>query len=325
MTVAVWLAAASALGARAGQTVAWQQWRSVRGVVDLAGPRSDGRFVVAARGKLFLLRPADGRLSSYPSSGPAYATRPGLEPYLVVAGPRQRGPAARCAVPPDPVSAIEPAGSTAVVAIAPDGRVRRLARVRGVKTLNGIELDTVGRFGGRLLVVGLTADDHGVLLTVDCRGQTRVLTRSAPHIEGGLAMAPRGFGAFGGDLLAPDELDGRLLALAPDGGVRDVVDPGQPAGGDVGVESIGIVPGAAAGAYLADRRSPGNANPGHNAILRLPAEALGAAGVAPGDLLVALEGGAATIDVRCASTCSVRRVASAPAGAHAEGSIAFAP
>jgi hypothetical protein len=47
--------------------------------------------------------------------------------------------------------------------------------------------------------------------------------------------------------------------------------------------------------------------------------------VAPGDLLAALEGGGTTIDVRCAATCSVSVVATAPAGAHAEGSIAFAP
>ena len=325
VTFAAWLAAASPLGARADQPAAWQQWRSVRGVVDLAGPRSDGRFVVAARGRLFLLRPADGRLSRYPASGPVYATKPSLEPYIVVAGPRQRVPAARCAFPRDTVYAIEPAGRTAVLAVTPAGRVRRLARVRGVKTLNGIEFDTAGRFGGRLLVVGLTADGHGVLVTVDCRGQTRVLTRSAPHLEGGLAIAPPGFGAFAGDLLAPDELDGRLLALAPDGSVRDVVDPGQPAGGDIGVESLGIVPVGFAGAYLADRRSPGNPNPGHDAILRLTADALRAAGVAPGDLLVAVEGGGATIDVRCSATCSVFAVATAPAGAHAEGSIGFAP
>ncbi len=46
--------------------------------------------------------------------------------------------------------------------------------------------------------------------------------------------------------------------------------------------------------------------------------------VEPGDLLVALEGGAATIDVRCAATCTVTTVAQAPTGAHAEGSISFA-
>ena len=208
--------------------------------------------------------------------------------------------------------------------MSPGGRVRRFAAIGGVKTLNGIAFDTVGHFGRRLLVVGLTADGHGALITVDCRGRTRTLTRSAPHLEGGLAVAPATFGAFAGDLIAPDELDGRLLALAPDGSVRDVATLGQPAGGDIGIESLGFVPSVTADAYLADRLVPGNANPGHDAILRLSASELRAAGVGPGDLLGALEGGGTTIAVHCAATCSVSEVATGPAGAHVEGSISFA-
>ena len=318
------LAVASPLAARDNEIGAWRIWRSTRGVVDIAGPRSDGRFVIAARGRLFLLRPSTGRLSPHPSTGKAYAASPKLEPYIAVAGSGRRG-AAGCSFPRDTVYAIEPAGRTGVLAVARDGRVRRFAEIRGVKTLNGIVFDTVGRFGHTLLVVGLTADGHGALVSVDCRGKARTLTRAAPHLEGGLAVAPAAFGGFAGDLIAPDEVDGRLLALAPDGGVRDVATLGQPAGGDIGVESIGFVPSSDANAYLADRRSPGNANPGHDAILRLTAGALRAAGVAPGDLLAALEGGGTTIDVRCAATCSVSAVATAPTGAHAEGSIAFAP
>ena len=321
---ASWLAIASPLAARDAEPGSWQVWRSTRGVVDVVGPRSDGSFVVAARGRLFVLRPGTGRLSPYPSKGEAYKGNPKLEPYVAVAGRAPRAAAGRCSLPRDTVYAIEPAGRTGVVAVAPDGRVRRFAEIHGVKTLNGIVSDSVGRFGGGLLAVGLTADDHGALIRVDCRGRTRTLTRSAPHLEGGLAIAPATFGDFAGDVIAPDELDGRLLALSPDGSVRDVVALGQPAGGDIGVESIGFVPSARADAYLADRRSPGNANPGHDAILRLRADALRAAGVLPGDLLVALEGGGATIAVRCAATCSVSEVASAPAGAHAEGSISFA-
>lgn len=320
------LGAATASQTRAPQDpqVAWQAWRTVRGVVDVAGPRSDGRLVVAAHGRLFLLRLADGRLSSYPTSGTSYAADPKLEPYIAVAGPRQAVRSAGCSFPGDTVYAIEPAAHPAVLAIAPSGRVRRLAAIHGVKTLNGITLDTGGRFGGRLLVVGLTGAGSGVALTVDCRGRTHVLTRHAPHLEGGLAVAPAGFGAFAGDLLAPDEVDGRLLALAPDGSIRDVVAPGQPAGGDIGVESIGVVPPALGDAYLADRSSPGNAHPGHDAILRLTRDDWRVAGVAPGDLLVALEGGGTTIDVHCATTCSVRTIAQAPSGAHPEGSISFA-
>jgi hypothetical protein len=40
---------------------------------------------------------------------------------------------------------------------------------------------------------------------------------------------------------------------------------------------------------------------------------------------VASEGGAETIAVRCARTCSVRKVADGPATSHAEGHIVFAP
>lgn len=316
-------ATASQSGVRDEPQIAWQRWRTVRGVVDVAGPRSDGQLVVAARGRLFLLRPADGRLSTYPTSGTPYVADPKLEPYIAVARTGQAVAAAGCSFPRDTVYAIDPA-RTAVLAITPAGRVRHLATVRGVATLNGITFDTGGRFGGRLLVVGLTRAGRGVALAVDCRGRTDVLARDAPHLEGGLVVASATFGTFAGELLVPDEVDGRLLALAPDGSIRDVVDPGQPAGGDIGAESLGVVPATPGDAYLADRRTPGNAHPGHDAILRLTPDAWRVAGVEPGDVLVALEGGATTIAVRCNPTCSVRPVAVGPAGAHAEGSISFA-
>jgi len=43
-----------------------------------------------------------------------------------------------------------------------------------------------------------------------------------------------------------------------------------------------------------------------------------------GDLLIATEDGANSIDVRCAATCAVRFVAAGPAVAHAEGHVVFA-
>ncbi len=75
--------------------------------------------------------------------------------------------------------------------------------------------------------------------------------------------------------------------------------------------------------YLADRFSAGNRHPGDNAILQLSAAELAQAGIRAGDLLVATEGGARTIDVRCAATCTVRFVAAGPGIAHAEGHIVF--
>ena len=315
--------AASPAAARSSGTVAWQHWRHVTGVVDVTGPRSDGRFVVSANGKLFLLRPGNTRLSHYPVSGTAYSASPSLEPYTAVAGARQVVPSARCRFPRDTVYAIVPAPPTAVLAITPAGRISQLAAIAGVASLNGIAFDTVGRFGGRLLVAGLTADGHGALVTVDCRGRTRTLTTTAPHLEGGLVVAPTGFGKVAGDLLAPDELEGRIVVLGPDGSVSDLVTPVQPTGPDIGVESLGFVPSTLRDAFVADHLVPGNANPGQDLILRLTPTQLRAVGVRPGDLLVALEGGGKTLDVRCAPSCRVRTIAAAPSGAHVEGSISF--
>jgi hypothetical protein len=150
------------------------------------------------------------------------------------------------------------------------------------------------------------------------------VTTDGPPVEGGIVVAPATFGSFGGDLIAPNETSGRVYAVSPDGTVVILARSELPAGGDIGVESAGFVPAAAA-AYLADRFSAGNKHPGDDAILRLPAAGLARAGIRAGDLLVATEGGAQTIDVRCAATCAVRYVAAGPANAHAEGHIVFSP
>ncbi len=101
-----------------------------------------------------------------------------------------------------------------------------------------------------------------------------------------------------------------------------------PSGGDIGVESAAFVPADFTrdwGAYLADRVSPGNPHPGTDSVLALSGADLLIAGVAPGDLLVASEGGAQTVAVRCAATCTLRHVADGPAPSHAEGHIVIAP
>lgn len=90
------------------------------------------------------------------------------------------------------------------------------------------------------------------------------------------------------------------------------------------MESAGFVPPRVAAAYLADRFSAGNKHPGDNAILALPAAHLARAGIRAGDLLLATEGGARTIDIRCTARCTIRYVAAGPAIAHAEGHVVFA-
>ena len=164
---------------------------------------------------------------------------------------------------------------------------------------------------------------------IDCAGTVTTIARDGPPAEGGIAVAPQAFGQFGGDLIAPNETSGRVYAFAPDGHATLLASSGLPSGGDIGVESAGFVPPgftASWSAYLADRFS-GNANkhPGDDSLLRLTGAALTSAGVRPGDLVVAAEGGALTIDVRCAASCAVRYIADGPAIAHGEGHVAFIP
>ena len=206
--------------------------------------------------------------------------------------------------------------------ISPDGRASRFADLPPGHSPSGIAFDGTGRFGHRLLV---TAEHQGrtSVYAIGCDGRVSTVAAGAPPMEGGIAVAPATFGRFGGDLIAPDEGHGLVYAVDPSGKVVILVRSGRPAGGDVGVESAGFVLGGAGDAYLADRFSARNQHPGDNAILRLTAADLARAGIRTGDLLVATEGGAETIDVRCAASCTVRYVAAGPAIAHAEGHIVF--
>ena len=63
-----------------------------------------------------------------------------------------------------------------------------------------------------------------------------------PRVEGGIAVAPRTFGRFAGQLIAPDEHSGRIFAFDRHGRTRVVSQYRFPAGGDIGVESVGFVP-----------------------------------------------------------------------------------
>jgi hypothetical protein len=291
-------------------------------VVDLAGPRSDGSFLVAAAGRLFVLG-RDGTLRPFARGAGGYQTKTGTEPYLVTAS-GAAVPGEHCAFPRDAAFAIEPGTQPAVIMISPAGQARRFARLPPGSSLTGIAFDATGRFGRKLLVA---AELRGktTVFGIGCDGLLSLVTADGPPVEGGMVVAPATFGAFGGYLIAPDETSGRVYAVSPSGNVVTLAQSGLPAGGDIGVESAGFVPAAAAAAYLADRFSPGNKHPGDDVILRLPAAGLARAGIRAGDLLVATEGGAKTIDVRCAATCAVRYVAAGPAIAHAEGHIVFLP
>jgi hypothetical protein len=316
---------ACATGAREARGPAppgrWTQFRHVPGVVDLAGPRGDGSFTVAAAGRLLTLSLA-GALSPFARGTGGYSTAIGPEPYITVTG---NDPVAgtRCSFRSGMTFALQPGGSPGIILIGADGQARRFASLPGAPS--GITFDSTGHFGHRLLVTARNAAGMTVL-AVDCAGAVRTIATRAPGMEGGIAVAPASFGRYGGDLVAPNETSGRIFAIAPDGTVATLAVSGLPHGGDIGVESAGFVPpgfSATGAAYLADRFSKGNRHPGTDSILRLPGTELVKAGVHPGDLLVATEGSAQTIVVRCASSCTVRYIAIGPAIAHAEGHIMF--
>jgi hypothetical protein len=303
---------------------AWEQWQPVAGVFDLGGPRSDGSLVVAGSANLYLVDPT-GNVTPFARGPGGYREDAGAEAYLAVS-PKAHVAAASCDFVRDETFLLRlhvPLGIERVD--APGENTGSFANVTGVTSLNGIAFDTTGSFDHRLLVSG-PANGKTVITAVDCNGRTQVITSSAPVLEGGLAVAPPGFGTFGGALIGPDELSGNIYAIAADGSVSVVAKPSLPTGSDTGVESLGFVPpGFMRGGkvYYADRMTPGNPHPGTDNVLRMSSADLISAGVQDGDLLAATEGGASMIDVRCDTSCHVAPVVSVPTSAHGEGHLVF--
>jgi hypothetical protein len=299
---------------------AWEQWQPVGGVFDLGGPRSDGSLVVAGSGALYTMAP-DGTLTPFAGG---YHDDPGAEAYLAVSWGLGVGEAG-CKFAKDDTFVLRlhaPIGITRVDATGSD--VSSFANV-SLPSLNGIAFDPVGTFANRLLVTG-PRNGKTEVDAIDCTGHVQVVTSTAPVVEGGIAVAPQEFGAFGGDLIGPDELSGIIWAIRQDGSSRQLAVSGLAKGQDTGVESVGFVPaGFAKGGYLyySDRATPNNPHPGTDHILRISSADLVSAGVRDGDMLVATEGGASMIDVRCATTCQVTTVVATPTIAHGEGHLAF--
>jgi hypothetical protein len=297
----------------------WQAWQHLPGVFDLAGPRHDGRVVAAAAGHLRLIAP-DGTGSPFADGPGGYVGSDGPEAYIALS-PGLEDATDGCRFNADDLFVLDLGTVPGVVRVDPAGHAAAFASVPAAKTLAGIAFDTVGRFGHRLLVGGPAAHGDGsVLAAVDCRGRVTTVASGLPAFEGGLVVAPGGFGAHGGELVVPDELSGRILAVTPAGDAEELAASGVANGGDIGVESAGVVPVGGA-VLVADRGTPGNPHPGTDSVLRLEPAALAAAGVLPGDILVASEGGAVTVDLRCASACTVRTVATGPPTSHLEGHL----
>ena len=333
------LAAVAAIGAppaAAQVSFEWEPLFAAPGATDVAGPRSDGRLVVAGTDEPLKLFAPGGALAPFATGPNGHLPHPAShEPYVAVSdGHKVKG--AGCSFKPDQVFQIETGDEQSVFRISREGRARKLAELpsRHSAFLSAITFDGVGRFGGRLLVAlrfgkevgGRTVDIYGI----DCRGETKKYVDDAPEIEGGMEVAPRSFEPYAGRLIAADETDGTVFAYKPNGSFRQIATVGAPVGYDVGIESIAFVPagfGPGGAAYMADKLFEVEAPPPDDgAVMVASAEELAAAGVGPGDMIGVTEGGAETFEFACTPAgCTATQVGSGPDATHAEGHIAFGP
>jgi hypothetical protein len=306
----------------AGAALTWQSGAHLPGVFDVVGPRSDGRLVVAATGGLYLLDTA-GQTTRF---APSYSPPPGPESYIAIS-PGLSDDNGSCVFARDSVAALDLTSSPpGITLITPTGELSHLADITGVSGLFGITFDVTGQYGHRLLVVGSAPGGQSQISAIDCLGHVSTIGIVNVPLEGGITVAPSTFGAFAGQLIAPDELDGLIYAVSPSGGLSTVANSGLPFGQDIGVESLGFVPTTGPGvAYMSDRATPGSLHPGNDRVLTLSGSALVSAGIQPGDLLAGTEGGATVIGVRCSAECSVATIVSVPTTAHGEGSLTVLP
>jgi hypothetical protein len=301
----------------------WEHWQTIPGIFDVAGPRQDGSLVVAGNGLLYLVNPA-GVVTPFARGPQGYAADAGAEAYLAVS-PGHEVTEGGCSFAPDDVFVLRLHAPLGITRIDGRGQATPFATVSGVESLGGIAFDTTGSFGFRLLVSG-ASKGKTTIAAIDCTGAVAFITKTAPTLEGGLAVAPTGFAPYGGDLMAPDELSGKIYAIGPDGTATVAAVSGLPAGPDTGVESLAFVPqGFSRGgaAYYSDRGTPGNPHPGTDSLLRLTSSYLAGAGVHDGDLVGATEGGATMVDLRCDATCNQFTVVGTTSTSHGEGHIAF--
>ncbi|HEY6377926.1 MAG TPA: hypothetical protein VI316_01975 [Candidatus Dormibacteraeota bacterium] len=312
------IATTASAAATAPSAAQWEKWLHLPGVFDLAGPRADGLLVAAAHSRLSLLS-TSGFVTDF---APEYSAPDGSESYIAMS-PGLTVVSAGCSFARDDVFALDLKGTPPGVArITAAGSVSRLATVAGASTLSGITFDTLGDFGHRLLVIGPSGSGHTAVEAIDCRGSVTPVGTVATSLEGGIAVAPRGFGRFAGQLIAANEVAGSVYAVSSVGQLQQVAASGVPAGGDIGVESVGFVPATGAvAAYVADRATPGNPHPGTDSVLRLGGAALAAGGVQPGELLVATEGGDTLVGVRYNGSCVATVLATGPPTAHGEGRL----
>ena len=321
---AAWLALAPVQAAAAEAT--WEQWRPIKGALDIDGPRTDGSMIVMGSAALYLVTP-EGEVKPFARGPGGYRDDPYPSEAYLVNSSGGHVAAAGCDWARDETFLLRghvPLGITRVSADGQDSG--SFVNLPGVNVLTGIAFDNTGAFDHRLLVLGV-AGTRSVIFAVDCNGAVQTIRPNLQSQEGDMVVAPPAFGSFGGDLLLTDEFSGRLLAVAPNGVVALVLKTPLPAGMDITMHGLGFVPDGfiarGGAAYHADRGGHGGTYAGNDTVRRIQSSNLASAGVQDGDLLVAAEAGGAMIDVRCADTCTSFLVAKQSRATHGEGKVAF--
>ena len=315
---ALWPLTASAAG------VTWEQWLPLPGAADVDGPRSDGTFVVAGSAALYLLHPS-GSLEPFARGPGGYHEDPHTEAYIAVSKGGHVS-AAECDFAPDETYILRmhaPLGVNRVNAAGDESGP--FTNITGVTSLTGITFDTQGAFDHRLLVMGLSSG-KATIFAIDCNGAVVVIKRSLPLLEGQMAVAPPGFGAFAGQLIIPDE-SGRVLALAPSGALTVLIKKPLPGNINPTLGGVGFVPDGfterGGAAYHVDRLEPKSSFRGRDTLIRVTSDQLINAGVQDGDLLAVAEDGGAMLAVRCTATCTASLIIAGDKTAHVEGHVAF--
>jgi hypothetical protein len=156
------------IGSAASVVGTWRPLARVVGIVDVVGPRADGRLVLASRGGLLLFR-RGGTPVEFARGPLGYAWTTAGEPYIAL-GTGRAVFGARCSFRRDDVFVLKPGAMTGVLMVDRNGRSHPFASLPAGTFPSGIAIDRVGSFGYRLLVTA-TALGKTTLHAFDCRGR----------------------------------------------------------------------------------------------------------------------------------------------------------
>ena len=128
---------------RAQDAVAqWTPAASLTQAVDVTAPRGDGRLVVVATGRLWVMAPGHAP-QPFARRQDGYKTSIGAEAYIALS-PGQAVPGTGCRFPAGAVAALDPLAGR-VLLVARGGQTRVLARLGVTGLINGIAFDEPGR------------------------------------------------------------------------------------------------------------------------------------------------------------------------------------